>query len=261
MHDNLNETAAVATADPVNCSVQLKPKQRYEENRVRGYQLSWESKFDWVRCEENVMFCATCRQYPHLSDQASTLVKGIAGHKRCETLVSHEKSRAHIKCITQKSVGQRANKQGPLQKCVAVQKTKLTAEQQQTLSVLVNTAYYVGKRKMAFDSFASLCELQEKNGINVGQMYRHDKGCRDFVESIAYVEKDRIKQGVKAARFFAVMGDGSTDTSITEQEGFFIRYSIINTKKDQNNSQYSIQDKEQNCIIVKCYKTIKTMAD
>ena len=157
-----------------------------------------------------------------------------------------------MKCITPKSVDRRPNKQGPLQKCVAVQKAKLMAEHQQTLSVhlLVNTAYYVGKKKMAFDSFELFCELQEKNILNIRQMYRHDKGCRDFVESIACVEKDRIKQGVKATKFFAVMGDGSTDTSITEQEGVFIRYLIINSKKDQNYSQYSNQGKEQKYIIV-----------
>ena len=43
MYDN--ETAAIAAADPVNCLVQLKPKQHYEENRIRGYQLSWERMF------------------------------------------------------------------------------------------------------------------------------------------------------------------------------------------------------------------------
>ena len=113
---------------------------------------------------------------------------------------------------------------GQLEKCVQAQVTKLNQEQESILTSLTNTAFYVAKKKVAFDAFGSLCELQEKNGLNLGTQYRSDKSCKEFVMAIADQEKENTIQSIKASRFVAVMGDGSTDVSITEQEGVYLRY-------------------------------------
>ena len=113
---------------------------------------------------------------------------------------------------------------GQLEKCVQAQVTKLNQEQESILTSLTNTAFYVAKKKVAFDAFSSLCELQEKNGLNLGTQYRSDKSCKEFVMAIADQEKENTIQSIKASRFVAVMGDGSTDVSITEQEGVYLRY-------------------------------------
>ena len=113
---------------------------------------------------------------------------------------------------------------GQLEKCVQAQVTKLNQEQESILTSLTNTAFYVAKKKVAFDAFNSLCELQEKNGLNLGTQYRSDKSCKEFVMAIADQEKENTIQSIKASRFVAVMGDGSTDVSITEQEGVYLRY-------------------------------------
>ena len=113
---------------------------------------------------------------------------------------------------------------GQLEKCVQAQVTKLNQEQESILTSLTNTAFHVAKKKVAFDAFSSLCELQEKNGLNLGTQYRSDKSCKEFVMAIADQEKENTIQSIKASRFVAVMGDGSTDVSITEQEGVYRRY-------------------------------------
>ncbi|KAI4792362.1 hypothetical protein KUCAC02_033429 [Chaenocephalus aceratus] len=45
-----------------------------------------------------------------------------------------------------------------------------------------------------------------------------------FPWAIAEVEKDRVSEDLKASRFFALMGNGSTDISVTEQENVYVRY-------------------------------------
>lgn len=172
------------------------------------------------------MFCAICRAYKDINDPASTLVKGITGPKRRETLVSHEKSARHIRCAKQKWFDDQ-RQQGPLEKCVEAAHVKLNKDQEAILSCLMNTAFLIAKKKMAFESFSSLCALQQKNGLKLGTQYQYDKSCREFISAIACVEKDRIRSGIKEARFMAVMGDGSTDISITEQEGVFVRYTAL----------------------------------
>ena len=75
---------------------------------------------------------------------------------------------------------------------------------------------------MAFRSFPGLCDLQEKNGVDLGNRYRNDHSCRDFVMATAKVTADQLKDEIVGSRFLVVMGDGSTDI-IVEQEGVFVR--------------------------------------
>ncbi|XP_033758057.1 zinc finger protein 862-like [Pecten maximus] len=84
------------------------------------------------------------------------------------------------------------------------------------------------KHKFCIDRSISdkreLCSLQAKNGVDMGSMYRNDKGCKTFIEHIANSEIEKIKKDVMESRYFSVLSDGSTDSSITEQEAVYIRY-------------------------------------
>ena len=58
----------------------------------------------------------------------------------------------------------------------------------------------------------------------MGTLYRNDKACKDFIRAIADVERDDLAAAIKDAQFFVVMGHGSIDVSVIEQEGVFVRY-------------------------------------
>ena len=62
-------------------------KQKYEVKRKRAFVDAWKNEFEWVRCVNNIMFCSFCREFTDLSDASSTLVKGVSGDKRRETLL------------------------------------------------------------------------------------------------------------------------------------------------------------------------------
>ena len=46
---------------------------------------------------------------------------------------------------------------------------------------LFNTAHYVVKEGLAFKEFTGLCNLQEKNGQDIGNNYRNGMKCKEFV--------------------------------------------------------------------------------
>ena len=96
------------------------------------------------------------------------------------------------------------------------------------LNRLFNTAFYTANENLAFSKFKGLCDLQEMNGLDLGSQYRNDKACKQFVESIAEVEKERAKKEIESARFLCVLADGSTDKSIVEQEAVYVRYTGSN---------------------------------
>ena len=87
-----------------------------------------------------------------------------------------------------------------------------------------NTAFFVAHEELAFRKFAGLCELMKKNGVQFGEQYKNDKGCKTFISCIAQVEKGKIQSAVSDSRFMSILSDGSTDSGIVEQEAVYIRY-------------------------------------
>ena len=96
--------------------------------------------------------------------------------------------------------------EAPMQKIVC----KLTKEKETRMKALFNTAFYVADEKLAFKKYPGLCNLQEKNGVDLGNMYRNDKACKSFVKNIAEVEEQNLVEELKCAQFFCVLADGST---------------------------------------------------
>ena len=198
---------------------------KYEETRVRRFQPSWRKEFAWVEFndEKKEMFCVVCRKHPTVADRESRLFLGINGSSssgfRRDTLVSHNISRCHVFCV-QREKYQARPEEAPLTRI----SRKIDNESQERLEKLFNTAHFVAKEKIALAKFPGLCDLQEKNGINIGQHYRNAPACKGFISAIAISERNGTKNDLKNSRFFSVLADGSTDSGIIEQESVFVRY-------------------------------------
>ena len=64
---------------------------------------------------------------------------------------------------------------------------------------------------MAFLKYEKICELQQLNGMSVGNNYLSNNACKRFIASIAADLKDDTKSDFNSARFITIMSDGSTD--------------------------------------------------
>ena len=131
----------------------------------------------------------------------------------------HNTSFAHSRCMA----ADRAQ-ESPKTTPMAMVIKKMNESQRQHLNILFNTAYYVAKQKLAFVKFSSLCDLQVQNGIQLNAAYNNAPACKDFLSSIAATIKAEINSEVVESNFISVIADGSTDKSIIEQEGVYIRY-------------------------------------
>ncbi|KAJ4937564.1 hypothetical protein JOQ06_002199, partial [Pogonophryne albipinna] len=173
---------------------QVKVFDQFLKHRKPKLSQHMKTKFPWVRCVDDIMFCEVCREYPSIADQNSKLYEGVTGSTRIETLQSHESSKYHLLCIKRKEVTEKGT--GPM--FVALKKQAENMDDQ--LKPMFNTAFYVAKQKLPFRSFVGLIELQEKNGIKMPTQYRNDKGCKAFVLAIAEVEKDGVSEDLKILR-------------------------------------------------------------
>ena len=68
---------------------------------------------------------------------------------------------------------------------------KLDESQRKRLESLFNTAYGVVKAGKPFSDYELICEIQVKNGLDVGENYRNINGCKTFAASIAQTLVDK----------------------------------------------------------------------
>ena len=215
-------TAVRSAKQTLTFGTQSVAKRAYEINkRVRSFQ---SKEFDWVVHDniKDIMYCKPCSKYPDLADRSAAIVKGT-GTYRIDTLKTHGKSDKHNICLARFKADD-SPEDIPLRVAVRRYATKLDDTTQQRMERLMNTALFITKENMSFTNFHGLCELQHKNGADMGQAYQYDVACRQFVHSIAEVEREHKTDEARESSFLCILADGSTDSSQTEQEAVFIRY-------------------------------------
>ena len=68
---------------------------------------------------------------------------------------------------------------------------------------------------------APICELEEKHGVILGSGYKNDQACATFVGYIAQIQRELLASVLVKAKYFAIQGDGSTDSEDMKEELFY----------------------------------------
>ena len=98
-------------------------------------------------------------------------------------------------------------------------------DDKKALIIKFNTAYYLAKNERLFSDYLELLELQEKNRVkDIGKAYLTDKKCAEFTKYIAHVIRTKLDNDLKNCNYFTCLNDGSTDSSITQQEVIYVLY-------------------------------------
>ena len=67
-------------------------------------------------------------------------------------------------------------------------------------------------------------ELQNLNGLNLGQTYFNDKAAKDFMTHIAGYYADELKELLfNESKYFSLFCDGTTDKSESEKEIIMVK--------------------------------------
>ena len=85
-------------------------------------------------------------------------------------------------------------------------------------------AYTIAKEMLAFTKMKTLCELEERHGVDLGQGYKNDRSCSTFVEFIARDLQEQLMKALSRSKFFSLPADGSTDAGNIEEELFLVLY-------------------------------------
>ena len=85
-------------------------------------------------------------------------------------------------------------------------------------------AYFIAKEELSFKKYEKIINLEEMHGVSMGEAYRNDKSCAEFIDYLGKDIGDNLCSDLAKARFYSVLTDGSTDISTKEQESVFVLY-------------------------------------
>ena len=94
------------------------------------------------------------------------------------------------------------------------------------IAKMFRTCHALMMKNRPITDFLWQCDLDEIKGLDIGKSYRNKEAARIFIESIAVTEFGKVTSHIGNAKFVCVIGDGSTDSSVKEQEMWFIRTCI-----------------------------------
>jgi hypothetical protein len=157
---------------------------------------SWPLSFPWVVFDENAqeIYCKYCRKFPHLSDRKDALTRRTK-KIRIDGLKLHDKHQEHLSCVKHWFKELDPQAAGPSQAFadtpIRQSLLKLDESQRKRLESLLNTPYGVVKAGKPFSDYELICEIQVKNGLDLGENYRNINGCKTFAVSIAQTLVDK----------------------------------------------------------------------
>ena len=184
---------------------------------------SWKAKSKWLTIENG-----------HISSTKGFNRKSIDGSNNFQStrIYEHEESEPHKTAKRCKEYDE-AKKRGetyrldiPTDAPIAQGFKRMRQAESEGLQKLFDVAYYVATKGRPLSDFESLIELEKLHGVSFhGRKYENRNACRDFVLSISdYFFQVDVKEKVSRANFIAILTDGTTDATITEQEVIYLLY-------------------------------------
>ena len=82
--------------------------------------------------------------------------------------------------------------------------------------------YFLAKNEAPLGLFSKLISHEERHGIIFGTTYQNRTLGTVFLEFITKSLRDIVKEKLTKRNFYSLLTDGSTDSSVTEKEAFFV---------------------------------------
>ena len=86
------------------------------------------------------------------------------------------------------------------------------------------TAYFVAKEELRLTKFERILVLEELHNVELGNAYRKNNMCGEFIDYIADDLALKVLQKLKSSNFLSALWDEITDVSVSEKDTIFVLY-------------------------------------
>ncbi|KAK3103649.1 hypothetical protein FSP39_020745 [Pinctada imbricata] len=149
-----------------------------------------------------------CREFS--VSENNSFVKGCNSYK-ADSIVKHESSKQHQQAAS--IVNGRTEKVSKASKIIM----SMNKDKVDRLTTLFRTCHALVMNNRPLRDYIWLCNLDEINGLDLGVTYRNENS-KQFGKAIADVEFKKMTCELSEIKYICLIGDGSTDSSVVEQE-------------------------------------------
>jgi hypothetical protein len=190
---------------------------------------------DWLEYDDdgkvvNLLRCKVCTSKEERITSAKnfshTFITGSAIVKK-NNVVNHKNSNQHrmaVKLNLKETLKEKYVDEYVNETPIGQGLNKMAADDRKRMEHLFNASYTVCKEELPFKKYVPICQLLEKCGVDLGNSYRTDRSAAELSDYISGVMKGTLEKDLKDVRYYSVLCDGSTDTSVKSQELFYILY-------------------------------------
>lgn len=170
--------------------------------------------------KEYYMICSVCCDYANYGEQ-NQFTTGCMS-KKLDSVTKHEKSKQHLKAVLINEAKQKSKSESTAAKIVETMNKNIIDK----LEKMFRNCHAVVLQNRPITDYLWLCALDEMKGIDLGLTYRNKESAKCFIQAISNVELKSVSNLIEQSKFICVIGDGSTDVSVKEQDMWFVRFSV-----------------------------------
>ena len=102
---------------------------------------------------------------------------------------------------------------------------KMSKCDEDQLTTKFNCVYYLLKRERPFVDYPELLKFHEKNrGPEIGSSHKTDRATADVSRGIGDIYQEGLIKNLTKARYYSILNDGSSDTSVSEKELVYVLF-------------------------------------
>ena len=166
--------------EPEKGKTKAQRDQDYDRQCTWSFKDSCFADFTGLQKDNtsDTLYCHICRMFPQSTDTTSALYVGKSSGTllRKDTLTAHQISSKPVSCVSKYEFKQKPSKQGPIEKSIS----KVEMHEIDRYKKLFNTAYAVIKHNQPYTDYTFLCEVQKKNGADLGNDHLFRDTCVVF---------------------------------------------------------------------------------
>ena len=98
------------------------------------------------------------------------------------------------------------------------------SKEQEVFKKKFDISYFVVKEEMPLIKYEKIIELQKRHGVRLGSTHNNRTAACEFLSFQAGKLKQELSKDIAKAKFYSMLFDGTTDSSVTEQEAIFVLY-------------------------------------
>ena len=203
-----------------------------EENWIEKSLAPFNARI-WLQCNKDGEYatnirCKVCTQFrEHIEGIQYFKEDWITGstNYRSSNATDHAESVPHKEAMKHyyKSVGKtHVEKRDRNQQSIESGLARMNEKDVMLTHKKFETAYFITKEELPLTKFEKILALEELHNLELGNVYRNNNMCREFIDYIANNLALKVVQKLKSSNFHSALWDETTDVSLSKKDNFCV---------------------------------------